>query len=362
MPHTSSFFSNTTGYSPEQELVDDLTREQIKIYGLDIFYMPRKHLNMDKLLHEGSKSTFEIALPMPVYVKSFSGYQNGMELLTKFGVRNSDEVNLVMSRSEFITSYAPYIKSYYESIEDTSQYSDPLDKNIGHTAARPKEGDLVYFPFDDGIFEIKYVMFDQPFFQLGKGYVFELQCEKFEYSGESFSTGYSEIDDLEEKPDYYRLEMSLDRGGYLSFDKQEDVAIYQYSEVGELPLFNEDGTPNMAEINRLRKDHQLYKDPGFIERIPFVTATVMEWNARNQKLILGDVSDIDPDRLNRDTGNIEDNKFDDVIIIGQTSGAVYISNDAKTRDTAFNDDITIQEEFNEIKILDIGDENPFGFF
>ena len=361
MPSTSPFFSNTTGYSPEQELVDDLTREQIKIYGVDILYMPRKHLNMDRLLHEGSKSAFELALSMPMYIKSFSGYQNGMELLTKFGVRNSDEVTMVMSRSEWVTSYAPYIKSYYESIENTSKYTDSLDKNIGHTAARPKEGDLVYFPFDDGIFEIKYVMFDQPFFQLGKGYVFEIQCEKFEYSGESFSTGYSEVDDLEEKPDYYRLEMTLQRDGYGTFDKQEEVAIYQYNEVGELPIFNDDGTPNMAEINRLKRDHQLYKDPGFIERIPYVTAKVMEWNARNQKLILGDISDIDPDRLNRDTGNIEDNKFDDVFIIGEKSGAVFISLDAKTRDTAFNDDITIQEEFNEIKILDIGDENPFGF-
>ena len=80
MPYTSPFFSNVTGYSAEQGLVDDLVREQIKIYGMDVMYMPRRNLNLDKLLHESSKSAFELAMPMPMYLKSFSGYQNGMEL------------------------------------------------------------------------------------------------------------------------------------------------------------------------------------------------------------------------------------------------------------------------------------------
>ena len=93
-----------------------------------------------------------------------------------------------MSRSEFVAHYSPFLESYYSEIEDDGD--GKLDKNIGHTAARPKEGDLIYFPFDDGIFEIKYVMFDQPFFQLGRGYVFEIQCEKFEYSGEEFNYWY----------------------------------------------------------------------------------------------------------------------------------------------------------------------------
>ena len=144
MPYTSPFFSNTTGYSGEQSLLDDLVREQIKIYGLDIHYMPRKHLNLDKLLHEGSEVAFEYALPIPMYLKSFSGYQNGLEMLTKFGVRNSDEVTLVMSRSEFVAHYSPFLESYYSEIEDDGDGN--LDKNIGHTSARPKEGDLNLLP------------------------------------------------------------------------------------------------------------------------------------------------------------------------------------------------------------------------
>ena len=82
MPHTSPFFSTTTGYSGEVNLVDDLVREQIKIYGLDMLYMPRYMLNLDTLLHESTKSAFELAMPMPLYIKSFDGYDNSMEMLT----------------------------------------------------------------------------------------------------------------------------------------------------------------------------------------------------------------------------------------------------------------------------------------
>ena len=101
-----------------------------------------------------------------------------------------------------------------------------LDRLEGETAYRPKEGDLIYFPFDDGIFEIKYVMFDQPFFQLGKGYVFEIQCERFEYSGATFETGYENVDDTMKEPDYYRLEFDCNtETGIGTFDFQEKVHI-----------------------------------------------------------------------------------------------------------------------------------------
>ena len=341
-PYTSPFFSNTTGYSGEQSLIDDLVREQIKIYGIDIHYMPRKHLNLDKLLHEGSEVAFEYALPVPMYLKSFSGYQNGLEMLTKFGVRNSDEVTLVMSRSEFVAHYSPFLESYYSEIEDDDD--GKLDKNIGHTSARPKEGDLIYFPFDDGIFEIKYVMFDQPFFQLGKGYVFEIQCEKFEYSGEEFTTGIEEIDDSQIRPDYYRLEVTVQEGGTSSFEMFEKVRIY-----------------NLVATGAGNVDLSLYKDPGFLERVPYSEATVMEWNLPQNRLLLGHITNVDPDQMSKDTGDIDYSKFDNVLIVGQTTGATWTSTKAEIHDSAFTDNETIQDEFNDIKILDLGDENPFGF-
>ena len=323
MPHTSPFFSNTTGYSTENSLIDDLVREQIKIYGMDILYMPRKNVNLDKLLHESSKSAFEFAMPIPMYLKSFSGYQNGMELLSKFGVRSSDEITMVMSRSEFTTYYAPWIQSYYNAIKEQPPQTE-LDKLAGETAARPKEGDLIYFPFDDGIFEIKYVMFDQPFFQLGQGYVFELQCEKFEYSGETFDTGYEDIDDNMVKPDYHRLEFSMAEGSS-SFDQFETVTIYDVSApVAPLP----GATP---------EEFRLYKDAGYLHGVPEVKGKVMEWNAATRKLLVGDVTDMDPTQMDRLTGDLTINKFDTVMIVGDNTEAVWYSESVTEMDIAFND-------------------------
>ena len=344
MPSTSPFFSNVTGVTGEQSLVDDLVREQIKIYGLDVYYMPRKHLNLDKLLHESSKSAFEMAMSIPMYLKSFSGYQNGLELLSKFGVRSSDEITMVISRSEFLAYYAPFIKSYYSAINGTGP-DETLDPLEGQTAARPKEGDLIYFPFDDGIFEIKYVMFDQPFFQLGKGYVFELQCEKFEYSGETFSTGIDEIDDSMIRPDYHRLELGLDNGNG-SYTQFEKVKIYDVSR----PVAGEDTL-----------DFRLYDDPGYLEGKEYVTATVLEYNAPDKMLLLGDIDNLDPDQMDRTTGEITINKMSSVLVIGDKSGASGYTSSAQDADFAFQDNKTIQNEFNVIKVIDPGDENPFGF-
>ena len=343
MPSTSPFFSNTTGYSGEQSLIDDLVIEQIALTGIDIYYMPRKHLNLDKLLHESPKNAFEMAMSIPMYMKSFAGYQNGLEMLTKFGVRSADEMTMVMSRTQWETSYAPYVQSYYAAIEG-KEPGTLLDHTIGHTAARPKEGDLIYFPFDDGIFEVKYVMFDQPFFQLGKGYVFELQCEKFEYSGETFTTGVQEIDDSMVKPDYYRMELTLAEGSG-SYTQFEKVKIYDVADIGDT-----------TEV-QLR----LYEDPGYLGGRDFVTATVMEYDTRTSTLLLGDISNLDPDQLDRDTGDIDINKFDTVYITGDSSTASWFTSEAKGRDAGFQDNDTIQDEFNNIKILDPGDENPFGF-
>ena len=342
-PHTNSFFSNTTGYTGEINLLDDLCREQIKMFGVDLLYMPRRMLNLDTLLHESTKNAFEIALPLPVYIKSFDGYDNGMEVLTKFGVRNSDELTLIISRSEFQTYYSPFLKSYYNSIAGRPETAK-LNHLEGETDARPKEGDLLYFPFDDGIFEIKYVNFDVPFFQLGKGYVFEMQCEKFEYSGATFDTGYDIVDDTTEEPDYYRLQFNLEEetgeGTYIFHEK---VTIYDYTDSDEVPEFT------------------LYKDPGYVHRVSSVQATVEYWNKTEGILTVSDLSDLDPEFKNKITYDITDNKFDRVVIMGQSSSAVYYSEKAQTRAKAFDDEIVIQQEFDSIKVVDLGDESPFGF-
>jgi hypothetical protein len=370
---TNPYFNSVyPGTSTEQNLIDSLVIEQIAMFGADMLYLPRKMLNLDKLLHESSKNAFEFAMPIPLYVKTFSGYNNGLEMLTKFGVRSSDEVTLVASRSVWNTSYAPFMKSYYNA-EAGREPTAELNYLEGETA-RPKEGDIIYFPFDDSIFEIKYVMFDQPFFQLGKGYVYELMCEKFEYSGETFSTGYEEVDETDVAPDYYRMQFDLEADGTNTFLMHERVTIYDASEVSLMTegLYNMDadvttedgeskGIPLYIDYQVGDNTFRLYKDPGFLETVPKIEATVFGWNKKTRKLEVGDLTNLDPDQQNKTTLDVDVNKFDIVVIEGQVSGSRWVSLKANEREAAFNDNQVIQQEFDEIKLIDDHDENPFGF-
>ena len=365
MPHTNTYFSTTSGYSGEQNLVDDLVREQIKIYGLDMLYMPRYMVNLDRLLHEATKSVFELAMPMPLFIKSFDGYDNSMEMLTKFGVRSSDELTLIMSRSEWLAYYAPFVKGYYND-KDEKPPEEELNPLTGQTARRPKEGDLIFNPFDDSIFEIKYVQFDQPFFTLGKGYIFELQCEKFEYSGENFTTGYPEVDTVQIRRGFYRLELDLAEGGTGTFKLNEKVKIYNISSL----------TP---PENPTLQTFEFYNDAGLLDEVDVVHGTVMEFDKPRRHLQLGDLSNLNPDKqmtlvdnpiVGGDYEGTEYpddyyeaifNDFDFALIVGE-SGAQYVTSGSRSAPEPFDDSEEIQTEFDQIKILDLSDQNPFGFY
>jgi hypothetical protein len=347
MPHTSPFFSNTTGYSGENTLIDDLVREQIKIYGVDLIFMPRKLVNLDQILHESSKSAFEFGLPIPTYIKTFDGFDNGNELLTKFGIRSADRLTFQISRTEFQTYYSPFLKSYYQSINSGGDV-DPLK---GQTADRPKEGDLLYFPFDDSIFEIKYVQFDVPFYQLGKGYIFELECERFEYSGEEFSTGYSDIDDTTEDLPIFKTQFTVDLAtGSGTYAKFETVTIYDVSDV-ETPT-----TTPPDPIDQFR----LYNDSGYLEGVDTLTAKVVTWNKVTGVLVVENITNNDP--LQRDENyDLNVDKLANVLIVGQTSTASFLTTAAAIPEQRDDDTTAIQTEFDLIKVEDAADQNPFGF-
>ena len=341
MPTTNSFFSSTTGYTGEQQLVDDLVIEQIAMFGVDLLYMPRENINLDRLLHESTKDVFSIALSIPMYIKSFDGYDNSIEMLSKFGVRSSDELTLIMSRSQWTTYYAPFVKSLYNADSGRAQLAqnNPLE---GQTSRRPKEGDLVYFPFDNGIFEVKYVQFDQPFFQLGKGYIFELQCEKFEYSGEDFTTGIPQIDEVAARSEFPKFEFIFEPGGEGSFQFQEKVKIYDTTDLEEF---------------------QLNDDSGIINRVPVVEGNVATWNLPERKLGVNNLTDLGVLKPNLETGNVDIQKFDNSLVVGQVSGARWTTAKSGQQPKAFDDADVIQEEFNRIKIYDPTDANiDFGFY
>ncbi len=167
------------GSSSEQNLVQDLINEQLRMYGVEIHYLPRKYMNEKTVIREVVQSIFDDSYPLEAYVDNFEGYADNPTLLTKFGIEQTNEVNLVISRERWETYIQPLLKN---------------ESNVKLTT-RPKEGDLVYFPLGDRLFEIKYVEHEKPFYQLRKNYVYTLKCELFRYEDEIIDTGVAEIDD-----------------------------------------------------------------------------------------------------------------------------------------------------------------------
>ena len=144
-----------------------------------MYYLPRKYVTTNTVIKEVIQSNFTNAYPIEAYVDNYEGYTGQGSILSKFGIENRDDLQLIIS------------KERYEN------YITPLIKNIPdiELSTRPKEGDLIYFPLGDRLFEIKFVEHEQPFYQLKKTYVYELRCELFRYEDEVIDTGIDNIDD-----------------------------------------------------------------------------------------------------------------------------------------------------------------------
>ena len=168
------------GSPSEQRLVQDLINEQLRMYGVDVYYMPRKFLGTKTVIKENVLARFDDNFILEAYVQNYEGFQGSGDLMTKFGIRTTDELTLVISKER----YEDFITPFYAA--------NPTEELL---IARPKEGDLIYFPLSDSLFEIKFVEHENPFYQLGKNYVYELKCELFEYEDEVIDTSIEQIDD-----------------------------------------------------------------------------------------------------------------------------------------------------------------------
>ena len=169
----------TQGTTGEQNLVQDLINEQLKMYGVDIFYLPRKYLTTNSVIREVVQSKFDVAYPLEAYVDNYDEYSGGGNLLSKFGIQSQDEVRLIISRERFENYITPLIQN-----QDDIKLS-----------TRPKSGDLIWFPLDDRVYEIKDIEYAKPYYQLQDLYVYELYCELFRYEDEVIATGIDDIDD-----------------------------------------------------------------------------------------------------------------------------------------------------------------------
>jgi len=167
----------TQGTSNEQFLLEDLIIESIKIYGNDVFYIPRQLVALDNVLGEDRLSQFKEAFELEVYFEDVDAFQGQGHFVQKFGLVVEQSATLVVSRRRWTQLIGQY------------------DSTI--IPERPCEGDLIYFPLSKGLFEIKFVQHQEPFYQLGNLYVYKLQVELFQYASEKIDTGVADIDEFE---------------------------------------------------------------------------------------------------------------------------------------------------------------------
>ena len=175
---TNQYFQSGVpgGRSSEQYLMEDIIIECLRIYGFDTYYMPRKAVNEDLILGEDALNKYEHAYPLEMYMQNVNGFEGDGDLLSKFGVEIRDTATFVVARRRW----------------------DEVVARSGNAVltTRPAEGDIVYFPLTKAYFEIKRVEALDPFFQVGKLYVYKLQCELYRYSSEVINTGNNDIDTI----------------------------------------------------------------------------------------------------------------------------------------------------------------------
>lgn len=186
------------GSTNEQFLVQDLINEQLRIYGVEVYYLPRKIFKTDDIIREIQSSKFDDVFLIEAYINNYDGYAPDSDIMTKFGLRLKNEISLTISRERYEEFIAPFLEGISSGIRDGSI----TDYDFANLITRPKEGDLIYFPLGERLFEIKRVESEKPFYQLGTNYVYELSCELYEYENELIDTSIDEVDNTVEDEGY----------------------------------------------------------------------------------------------------------------------------------------------------------------
>lgn len=263
----TNVYFNHFSYGREQDLVEDLTIEAIKVYGHDVKYIPRTIVARDNLYGEDSLSTFNDAADVEMYIKNVEGFDGEGDLLSRFGLQIRDEMTFTVARKRFdqIRTEKLMTEVGYNYLNEDADTNSPsrqfltgnnetesiiLESGTANgysiTTNRPTEGDLIYFPMVDKLFEIKFVEHEQIFYQTGRLQTYDIRCELFEYSSERLDTGYSEIDGVEDQfsLDVLANELLLDGqdGGVLGEDG--DAILVEFT------IEDQDAQANNDEIFR----------------------------------------------------------------------------------------------------------------
>ena len=190
------------GTTNEQRLQENLIIEALQIYGHEVYYLPRNIVNRDTILNETIQSKFGDAFKVEMYVSNVDGFEGDGQFISKFGLEIRDQVKLVVARK---------------------RWEELVGRFKVTQSVRPAEGDLIYFPLVNGLFEIKYAVGDSPFYQLQNLPTYELTCELFEYGNEQIDTGILEIDDVERNEAFRSILTISTTSGSGTFQYGEEV-------------------------------------------------------------------------------------------------------------------------------------------
>ena len=259
----------------EQQLFEDLVIESLQMFGQDVYYLPREIVNKDKIFLDDVPSRFSDAYKVEMYIENTEGFEGEGDLFTKFGVELRDQATFIVSRKRWVQL---------------------VGKRLEVANFRPREGDLIYLPMSESMFEIRRVETETPFYQLKDLPTFRLQCELFEYSGEDFDTGVDTIQDIEQEGSF-KYNLSVDSGGGRFIVGETVTQVFDtYQMKGEVAFASDSG-------NTLHLIHSGATDGLF-----------HEWTTT--KTIIGDQSNhvVTPTSINQINDILNDNQnktFDD---------------------------------------------------
>ena len=290
----------------ENDLLHDLTIETIKIHGRDMVYIPRTLVNEDELFGEDTISKFENGVEIEMYIQSVDGFGGDGDFISKFGLEIRDTVELVVAKRRFEESFSH-------------------DSNI----TRPREGDLIFFPLSKGLFEIKFVEHENPFYQLGKLYTYKLSCELFNYSHQDMDTGFSEIDEVEEIENTLAIDLTMGSLVGTTADYFDGETIYQGASLA----------------------------------LATATAVVVDWNSSTKVLRIDQVKGrTDP---NTDELILNSSAFSNgTNVVGGDSGTIYELSSQATSDTivgqdGYNNSSEIDKFADKNDLIDFTETDPF---
>jgi hypothetical protein len=237
----TNYFFNNTSSAAEQKLIEDLVIESIKVYGIDMYYLPRTILNRNQVFREQDSASYNTSYQVEMYLKSFDKFGGDGKFLSKFGLEIRDEVIFTVAFRTFTNEVTTL-----------------------NGQSRPNEGDLIFLPLNKKVFQIKFVDHEAIFYQMGSLQMYDLTCELFEYSNENFNTGIAEIDD---KYATYSTDMSdyslMTEDGFELTDSYGNVLVQNY---------NLDAIDDQSQIDVFTNESANFVD--FSEGNPFSEAGV----------------------------------------------------------------------------------------